>query len=336
MTLATAEPKADQKERNRRLRQCALSVVIAPEAAPPSEAAASIFCSLEDAHGAAGGPHFAPRKSAARSDTPEVSVSVADMSQPAPTLLFPPIVLLPHLGTIPALRKQVPAPEIALTSPPPAPQPQTIESIQRRNDPAERFAGPFPVANGCRRLRDAILKRVTAPPCALACIHLTASPHHASRLADLALALAETAEGDVLLLDADLGAFGLSRHFGVDDRPGLSEVLGDGRPWREAVHETALKRIQIMPTGLAISTALYAASADGLGILLDDLKKTFRFVLIAASAHQPRIAELTWAVDGAIVAIDIGGLPRPELLEQIAFLRRDGARLTACAVYAGP
>jgi hypothetical protein len=335
MTLTTSQPTADQQERSRRLRQCAVSIVVAPAVRPSSEAA-SIFCRLEDAHGVAGGPHFANHKTQSRGELPDVSVSTADMSQPAPAMLFPPIVLLPHLGKIPTLPSQRPAAEKAMDPhPTPSAPPAATDPIERRIDPAQRFVGPFPVADGCRRLRDAILHRVTATPCSLACLHLGTSPLHAPRLAELALALAEVAEGDVLLVDADFGAFGISRLFGVEDRAGLSEVLRDGRPWREAAHDTALKRVQIMPTGLAISTALYAAAADGLGVLLDELKKTFRFVLIAASAHQSRIAEWTWAVDGAIVAVELGALPRPELLEQIAFLRRDGARLTACAVYGG-
>ena len=66
--------------------------------------------------------------------------------------------------------------------------------------------------------------------------------------ANLAIILASTGSR-VLLVDADLRKGALHRHFGLDAKPGLTEVLAEGVPWEELVHTTKYVNLSFLPRG---------------------------------------------------------------------------------------
>jgi len=99
----------------------------------------------------------------------------------------------------------------------------------------------------------------------------------------LAAALASSlarAGRKTLLLDGDLRRPCVHQLFEIDPQPGFSEVLLDEVPLAEAVVESPLDNLWLLPAGQWDREVLLALSRDGLNLLFERIGEEFDFVLI--------------------------------------------------------
>src|SRR6185369_15396315 len=68
-------------------------------------------------------------------------------------------------------------------------------------------------------------------------------------LVELAGALAEGCEEQILLVDANLQSAALTRRFDLSDKLGLADILAKKLAPQGAGHETAVARVHVLPKG---------------------------------------------------------------------------------------
>lgn len=133
------------------------------------------------------------------------------------------------LGQIPRVTSRGPKREVALVGP-----------EDERHDFVEAY----------RNLRSSLLY-MAEPGAGPKILLVTSSvPNEGKSLtsANLSITMASTGSR-VLLVDADLRKGALHTRFGVAPRPGLTEVLGQGLNWEEAVQATKFPNLSLLPRG---------------------------------------------------------------------------------------
>ena len=92
----------------------------------------------------------------------------------------------------------------------------------------------------------------------------SASPHDGKSLtaANFGITLAQ-AGARVLLIDADLRRGVLHKHFSISISPGLAEVLAEQCVWSEAVVQTTMRNLHIMPCGTQPRNAVHLFAMAG-------------------------------------------------------------------------
>ncbi len=313
----------DPRERRGRLRASSVCVVVAGDA--PSELySGEVLCGvrvqelrLDDPQAGLAGPHFAwPAPRTPRSDVPDVTCDLVDMTRPVPKKKNPPQAADATGGAI------------------------TIESALAATEQLQSNALPavFPVSRACCKLRDAVLAKVASVPCAIACVNQRSSAASAGRLVELAMALSASSGAHVLLVDANFRGFALSRLFGKEDTPGLSEALLGKVAWDQAIAPTAIARVNLLPSGLA-------QVRESLGARISHLeaqcwqqaakrwKEQFSYILVDAVPQQPQIGPLCRACDATFFALSLDEAPRSAVFDTLAHLQSEQVPLTGCEVY---
>lgn len=153
-------------------------------------------------------------------------------------------------------------------------------------------------------------------------------------VANLGLSLAECAELDVCLVDADLRAAGLSELFGVGRAPGLAEVLLQRTEPHEILCPTPRENLWLIPAGDPGEHASRAVASSYVAELLAWLKRRHGYVLIdsAPALLFSDAGELAKACDGAVLAVAIGETEKSEADRALAQLRAAGARVLGTLV----
>lgn len=131
----------------------------------------------------------------------------------------------------------------------------------------------------------------------------------------VALALARTGKGSVLLVDADLRSPSLHARFGVNLNPGLSELI-----------ETAVTGNEFTPIGNSGVTLLPAGertdplslfSSPAFSAFLKKAREEFRFVILKAPAilSSAEVDILVQSADGVVMVIPNGKQRKPAVAE---------------------
>lgn len=148
-------------------------------------------------------------------------------------------------------------------------------------------------------------------------------------VANLALCLAECEDLNVCLVDADLRAAGLSELFGVDDSPGLSDVLLQRKEPQRVLRPTARHNLSLLPAGTPGEGLSEALASSHLPELIGWLKRKHQYVLIDSAPVLlfSDAGELGKVVDGVVLAVAIGSTLKSEADRALVQLRSAGAQV---------
>jgi polysaccharide biosynthesis transport protein len=137
------------------------------------------------------------------------------------------------------------------------------------------------IAESFRHLRSGVLRR---PPefAAMQCLAITSAvPREGKSLVatNLAIALAAT-NARTLLIDGDMHRGRLHQLFGIENGPGLSDLITRERNLPETLRETRMPHLYLMPCGRRIQNTAEHLLSFGLRDLRQDLNAQFDYILI--------------------------------------------------------
>lgn len=152
----------------------------------------------------------------------------------------------------------------------------------------------------------------------------------------LALSLARTGHQTVLV-DFDIRQPAIDQVFAVPLEPGVAEILRDGVDLHEAVQDTAIDNLAVLPAGRGDRRLLVSLANGAVRGLFDQLRQEFEFVLIDASPilPVPDTRFLAKHVDGVVLSVfrDVSSVPN--ILSACEVLAGFGVRPLG-AVVTGP
>ncbi|MFC4597463.1 CpsD/CapB family tyrosine-protein kinase [Cohnella hongkongensis] len=147
-------------------------------------------------------------------------------------------------------------------------------------------------------------------------------------VSNLAVSYAETNK-KVLLVDADLRRPSLHHLFAVPPRFGLSYLLTDQCKLEEAITDTFIPNLSIIPSGPSLSNPYDCLGSSRMDDILGQLKERYDIILIDSS---PVLAVsdaqlLSKKCDGVLFVIRYGQVKRTLVQKAIAQLRHADAHL---------
>lgn len=126
--------------------------------------------------------------------------------------------------------------------------------------------------------------------------------------AALAIATAVDHSCDVVLLECDLVNPALSSDFGLEARPGLTEVLSGAAPMDVAVQRTAVANLYVLPAGGPHDNPSRLLRSPAMTALLTEIQDRFAFTVldlpaVLENADAPVLAGLA---DGTVLVVRAG------------------------------
>ncbi len=139
--------------------------------------------------------------------------------------------------------------------------------------------------------------------------------------ANLAISIAQNIDEHVLLMDCDLRSPSIQPMFGLEDNPGLSEYLSDGKPLSSLLVKTFLDKLTILPAGKIPANPSELLSSDRMKKLILEIKSRYSDRYIIFDTPPPLLTSETNAisrqVDGIIIVIKQGKTRKKEVLDLI-------------------
>jgi len=133
--------------------------------------------------------------------------------------------------------------------------------------------------------------------------------------ANLALTMAQEFQQRVLLVDGDLRRPTLHALFGINDTPGLSDVLAGAASLDDALVTLPQHNLTILPCGLLPSQPAELLGSTAMRRALDALRTRFDRILIDMPPVAP-LADVSIAlgmVDGLLMIVRAGVTPKPAI-----------------------
>jgi protein-tyrosine kinase len=140
--------------------------------------------------------------------------------------------------------------------------------------------------------------------------------------ANLALTMAQEFQQRVLLIDADLRRPAVHGLFGVQERPGLADVLLGAADLNEALVNVEEHHLTLLPAGAIPGHPAELLGSASMRRLLDTLRTRFDRILIDMPPVAP-LADLHIVapmVDGLLMIVRAGVTPRPAIERALAGL----------------
>jgi Mrp family chromosome partitioning ATPase len=156
--------------------------------------------------------------------------------------------------------------------------------------------------------------------------------------ANLALALLETRQGDVLLVDANLRHPELPGLVAGRPGPGLSEALTGAEPDVAAlIQQTEAPGLWFLAAGSVGDAAAQVLAPEILKRALDRLPSKFRHIVVDSpcAVDYADVSLMAPDVDGVIVVVKVEGGRRAASRKAVEILEGSGARVLGSAVWAG-
>lgn len=185
----------------------------------------------------------------------------------------------------------------------------------QQESPAIRTPGPVGI-RGFKDLRRAPVAAESGPrPLAIAVTSPSAREGKTTVATALATSLAQDYGAAVTLVDAGFSGDGLARQFGLEARPGLSDVLAGTVPLQGAVQRLLRTPLSVLTAGVTAIEAAPAVRSPGFTGVLEALKETNGFIIVDLPAT---LATTTAAIaaqrcDGVIVVTRAGRTTGPDL-----------------------
>ncbi len=152
----------------------------------------------------------------------------------------------------------------------------------------------------------------------------------------LALSLARTGHPTVLV-DFDIRQPAIDQVFAIPLEPGVAEILRDGVDLHEAVQDTDIENLAVLPAGRGDRRLLVSLANGAVRGLFDQLRQEFEFVVVDASPilPVPDTRFLAKHVDGVVLSVlrDVSSVPN--ILSACEVLAGFGVRPLG-AVVTGP
>jgi len=156
-------------------------------------------------------------------------------------------------------------------------------------------------------------------------------------LARLAAALTQHVSGEILVADCNFHNPTLAHHLGLQVRRSLVDVLLGTAHWREAVRQTKLERLYVLPGGRFPTGDGQPPEGLQLDSLIDQWRHEFRLVLLdTASPAHPEVTRLARSCDGTYLVIQLHRTPRSAARQAIRRLEQSGGQVLGCVLTDGP
>ncbi len=150
---------------------------------------------------------------------------------------------------------------------------------------------------------------------------------------NLACSIAQSGK-KTLLIDCDLRRPQITDNFNSADNLGLIDVLNGHCEHVEAIHDTPLATLKLMPSGPIPANPAEALTLTEMGELLELLRDEFDYIIIDTPpllvVTDPSI--LASMVDAVVMTLKIRRKSKPNLKEAATILRTVGARLIGVVV----
>jgi Mrp family chromosome partitioning ATPase len=124
-----------------------------------------------------------------------------------------------------------------------------------------------------------------------------------ARVAEL---LAARAEGPVCIVDANFLKPSLHEYFGVDNVKGLVEATVESGPIQNFVQQIPAADLWLIPNGKAASQLRFPAMADGLRVRIEELRETFKYVVIHSGPLRMETSAMLLSrwTDGVVLVLE--------------------------------
>ncbi len=189
------------------------------------------------------------------------------------------------LGRIPRVTSRGPKREVALVGP---------------EDERHNFVEAY------RNLRSSLLYMAEAGAGPKILLVTSSVPNEGKSLTSANLSITMASAGSrVLLVDADLRKGALHIRFGVAHRPGLTEVLGQGLNWEEAMQATKFPNLSLLPRGTFAPNAGELLISNATKEFLRDAAAKYDYVILDTVPVMAAddVTSLAPHVDGVIFVI---------------------------------
>lgn len=144
---------------------------------------------------------------------------------------------------------------------------------------------------------------------------------------NLAISIADSINGHVLLMDCDLRHPTIHSNFGYNDVMGLSEYLSNSVSLSSILLKTQIERLTLLPAGKPPRNPSELISSEKMSKLQNEVKKRYdnRYVII--DSPPPTVASETSIiakkVDGVIIVVKLESTKREDVQELISIIGKD-------------
>ena len=143
---------------------------------------------------------------------------------------------------------------------------------------------------------------------------------------NLAVAIAQGVNENVLMIDTDLRKPGVHTHLGIAAERGIVDHLRDGVPLEELLVKTGIPKLTLLPSGTPPDNPAELLDSRPMGRLLQEVKGRYpdRYVVLDTSPVNvfTDTAILAPMADGIVLVVRDGSTPREYVLRAIAQLDR--------------
>jgi len=128
----------------------------------------------------------------------------------------------------------------------------------------------------------------------------------ASTCARVAELLAARAEGPVCVVDANFQRPSLHEYFGVDNLKGLAEATVESGPVQNFAQQIPEPDLWLISSGKAAPQLRFPAMADGLRVRIEELRDTFRYVVIHSAPLRVDTSAMLLSrwTDGIVLVVE--------------------------------
>jgi capsular exopolysaccharide synthesis family protein len=138
----------------------------------------------------------------------------------------------------------------------------------------------------------------------------------------MAISMALDHDGDVLLLECDLLHPSLSRDFGADASPGLTETLSGEATFADALRQTSLPNLWLLPAGGNHHSPSRLLRSHAMSGLLQEARSRFAFIVVDLPAvlRSSDAAVLARLTDGVVLVVRAGATDQRAVAEAVGLL----------------
>lgn len=157
------------------------------------------------------------------------------------------------------------------------------------------------------------------------------SPSKSVAVANLAIAMAQAGDR-VIVVDGDLRKPRQHELFGLENKRGLSDWLGNGGS--APLQKSSIDKLQVLTAGPVVPNPVALLSVNRLGEVLAELGKVADYVLCDAPPLLSVTDGALWAsrVDGVVLMVNAGSTRREHALRAKSLLERIHARIVGAVL----
>lgn len=150
---------------------------------------------------------------------------------------------------------------------------------------------------------------------------------------NMGLAMAESGDLRILVVDADFRRTSLARMLGVPASPGLADVLRGDATLSEAIQPTPYPNLKVMPAG-SRSDAQCAGLLSGPALvsLVDELHLSFNYTFFDTPpvTTVSDVCLLAPHCDGALMVVEMRRTPEPTVQKAVRTLQASNVKIVGC------